>query len=591
MAKPKIPNQKNKYNELNNRLAGYVALVRQIYDVLNLEAAKMAERVGYNGEKAFRFKDYPQLKESVSKIQKRFISDMQTLVYSGISNEWKESNLVQDLMADKVLKAYGATVSGEKYKIYYRDNTDALKAFKERKDRGMNLSTKLWNQSADYKDELEYAISSALEKGTSAVTLSKRISKYLQNFDTLQKDYKAKFGKAVKCKDCQYASVRLARSEINMAYRTAEQKRWEQMDFVVGYEIKLSHAHHNRMPHGDICDDLAGKYPKGFKWTGWHPNDMCYVIPILKTEEEFWADDDVKSKNEVTDTPQQFKDWVSENKERIKKAKARGTLPYFVKNNEIYFQAAKGRLNKKISSYETILESLNTPFKLNNPTYDRLISEQGFDVFDVNKFNSSAISGFDILSFDKALEGICDANGIKIVQKKISFFGKKNINANLLYLGEYNGNLFSLERSFINVEDEKIVRHLKFVLPDDLQGNGISKAVMRELFKQYQQMGVKRVELYANLSVGGYCWAKYGFSAKKFDIINIVETAFTEKRIDRTIYDKAIDYIEKFENEIPMIGLAKTDYGKKLLLNTEWDGFINLTDAKAMEQFYDYLNG
>lgn len=338
MAKPKIPNQKTKYNELNKRLADYVSLVRQIYDTLNLEAAKMADRVGYDGEKPFNFKNYPQLKDGVSKLKKRFVTDLQALIYSGTSKEWKESNLVQDLVADKVLKSYGATIRGDKYKIYYQTNSDALKAFQERKDNGMNLSQKLWNQSENYKEELEYAISSAIQKGTSAVTLSKRISKYLQNFDLLQKDYKQKYGKAVDCNDCEYRSVRLARSEINMAYRTAEQKRWEQMDFVVGYEIKLSHAHHHRMPHGDICDSLAGKYPKDFKWTGWHPNDMCYVVPILKTEEEFWADVDVGSKNEVTDTPKQFKDWVNENKERIKKAKSRGTLPYFVKNNKQYFQ-------------------------------------------------------------------------------------------------------------------------------------------------------------------------------------------------------------------------------------------------------------
>lgn len=330
MAKPKIPNQKTKYNQLNKRLSDYVALVRKIYDVLNLEAAKMAERVHYNGDKPFRFRDYPQLKDSVLKLKNKFSTDMQALIYSGTSREWKESNLVQDLIADKVLKAYGATVRGEKYKVYYQPNSDALKAFQTRKDNGLTLSQKLWNQATNYREELEYAISSAIQKGTSAVTLSKRISKYLQDFDLLEKDYKQKYGKAVNCHDCEYRSIRLARSEINMAYRTAEQTRWQQMDFVVGYEIKLSHAHHHRMPHGDICDELAGKYPKDFKWTGWHPNDMCYVIPILKTEEEFWADEDVTSKNVVNDVPEPYKLWVVNNQDRILKSRSK---PYFLRDN------------------------------------------------------------------------------------------------------------------------------------------------------------------------------------------------------------------------------------------------------------------
>lgn len=48
MVKPKIPNQKKKYQELNTRLNKYVALVEQIYDTLNLEAAKAVSRTNYS---------------------------------------------------------------------------------------------------------------------------------------------------------------------------------------------------------------------------------------------------------------------------------------------------------------------------------------------------------------------------------------------------------------------------------------------------------------------------------------------------------------------------------------------------------------
>ncbi len=128
--------------------------------------------------------------------------------------------------------------------------------------------------------------------------------------------------------------MRLARTEINMAYRTAEQTRWKQFDFVVGYEVKTTqNGHHVE----DICDLLAGKYPKDFVFKGWHPQCMCYAIPILKTEEEFWADDSensTESVNEVTDLPDNFKEWIRDNEERIEKATERGTLPYFIKDNQ-----------------------------------------------------------------------------------------------------------------------------------------------------------------------------------------------------------------------------------------------------------------
>ena len=345
MAKPKIPNQKKKYQELNGRLNRYVALVEQIYDTLNLEAAKAVSRTKYspNSDKPFKWSDYPQTKKQIDDIQKHFVEDINATIYRGTTEEWKNSNEAQDLIANKVLIAYNAQVDREKYKVLYQTNSDALKAFQSRKDKGFNISAKLWQQSMIYKEELEAAISCAIQKGTSAVTLSKQISKYLLDFPLLQKDYKDRYGSAEHIQDCEYRSIRLARSEINMAYRTAENERWKQMDFVVGYEIKLSSSHHSRMPHGDICDTLAGKYPKDFTWTGWHPNDLCYKVPILKTEEEFWewdgrSDVSTESINEVKDVPDEFKKWVLENHQKIEKAQKRNTLPYFLRDNKSIVQ-------------------------------------------------------------------------------------------------------------------------------------------------------------------------------------------------------------------------------------------------------------
>ena len=114
------------------------------------------------------------------------------------------------------------------------------------------------------------------------------------------------------------------------------------MDFVVGYEIKLSSNHNCKgVKTGhfyDICDELAGKYPKNFKWSGWHPMCRCYKIPILKTEEEFWAWDgrsDLPSEsvNAITRMPYKFDKWVSSNLDRILSAQERNTLPYFLRNN------------------------------------------------------------------------------------------------------------------------------------------------------------------------------------------------------------------------------------------------------------------
>lgn len=382
MAKPKTPNQKRKYGELNKRLAKYVMLVESIYEDLNLEAAKIVGITDFtiDSDRTFMWSDYPQTRKRIRDLQERFVEDIGAVIYSGTSEEWKNSNEVQDLLANKVLQTYGATIGKKNYEILYQPNNDALKAFQQRKDKGFTISDKLWNQSTLYKQELEEAISCAIQKGTSAIILSKQISKYLLDFPQLQKDYKERFGKASRSMDCEYRSIRLAASEINMAYRQAENLRWQQMDFVVGYEIKLSNNHTcNGKPFQDICDILAGKYPKDFQWTGWHPLCRCYKIPILKTEEEFWEWDGrneatTASVNEVKDVPDAFKKWVLDNQERISTAKKRNTLPYFLRDNKSVYQkitveSSISEIVKRASSVGDEVQSIAERIAIKNGGY------------------------------------------------------------------------------------------------------------------------------------------------------------------------------------------------------------------------------
>lgn len=344
MAKPKLPSQKSLYKSLNKRLAVYVTLVHNLYDRYNLKAAQIALDAGYEGDGEFHFDDDAVSRKLIRDVQRDFVDDMQSIIYSGITKEWRESNRIQDLIADKVLSFYDVTnKKGEKYRRYYQTDSGAYRAFNARRDRGLNLSKTLWSQAEDYKTALEETISLSIQKGTSAITLSKKISQYLKDFDKIRDDYTERFGKASRVKNCEYRSIRLARSEINMAYRTAEQERWKRMDFILGYEIKLSKAH----KHEDICDCLAGKYPKDFKWTGWHPNDMCYAVPIIMSDEEFWGFDedgnDVEATpNYVDDVPIGMKQWVTSHKSYIKFAESRGTLPYFYSQNN-------GTLSKYLS--------------------------------------------------------------------------------------------------------------------------------------------------------------------------------------------------------------------------------------------------
>lgn len=363
MPKPKIPNSRKAALEHRKRIERYTALINQLYDKLNKEAAKIALSTGHDPAAQFLWSDYPETRKALKDLQEQYVSEMTGIVMAGTSAEWKESDLVQDLVAQKLLKAYtGTTKAGDEYARYFQTDPDALKAFQQRKAGGMNLSQRVWNLSEQYKTELEMALSAAIEPGTSAMELAADIKTYLNEPDKMfrrfrykdeegnwQRNWKQKVtdadgkvhfidadpkayhpGRGVYRSSARNAQ-RLARTEINMAYRAAEQERWKSFDFVVGYEVKITQ---NGKHVEDICDCLKGKYRKDFKFMGWHPQCMCYTIPILKTEDEFFDDDDdAKSVNEVEDVPQGFKDWIKDNEERIERAEKRGTLPYFIRDN------------------------------------------------------------------------------------------------------------------------------------------------------------------------------------------------------------------------------------------------------------------
>lgn len=127
-----------------------------------------------------------------------------------------------------------------------------------------------------------------------------------------------------------------------MAYRESDWQRWQSLDFVVGFEIVRSN--HEPLCDCDICARLIGRYPKTFKFVGWHPQCMCYAIPILMDEETFDENElgDLKAAlrgttykhkqaaNTVADVPDSFKAWV---KDHIEAQKGWSSTPYFIRDN------------------------------------------------------------------------------------------------------------------------------------------------------------------------------------------------------------------------------------------------------------------
>lgn len=193
----------------------------------------------------------------------------------------------------------------------------------------------------------------------------------------------------------QQNAMRLARTEMNIAYRTADYDRQQDLDFVVGIEVHLSGNHTCKGVKGefhDICDELQGRYPKDFKFTGWHPNCRCYTTTILKTPEEFKADEErimrgeeptEESRNQVTDVPNNFKRWLEENEERIANARR---LPYFLRDNGVRTNGEYElkTFNQPESVVLTTLISSNLSERIKE--YERYIKDKEYKDVEIDRY-------------------------------------------------------------------------------------------------------------------------------------------------------------------------------------------------------------
>lgn len=378
MAKGKYLSGKQLQQALFKRTEGYAANVRAIYNDSLGRIIEIVKGTELEPGVPFSFSEYGYTDE-VQPILRNMYSRVYQEIRTGVQNEWLLSNENNDELVKSVFGE--KSIEDHHFARYFLRNKEAMDAFFARKTDGLDLSQKVWKYTSQYKGELEGALDLAIGEGTPANQLASKIQQYLQDPDRWYRRFRVKIGededgnpiygriwkrRIFDPEDGIYKWIddnpkhyhpgqgvyrssyrnaqRLARTETNIAYRSADFERWQQLDFVIGIEIKLSNNH----PITDICDLLKGIYPKGFKFTGWHPNCRCYMVPVLASQEDIDKMLDkimdgeepgklsVSPSDEVTEAPEVFKKWLEDPKtqERMEKAQAKGTLPYFIKDNQ-----------------------------------------------------------------------------------------------------------------------------------------------------------------------------------------------------------------------------------------------------------------
>lgn len=360
-----------KLNKYDLRHQQHLYEIQELIDDIYAQAAREAAQIGaalpdFDPDRLFSFADYPSTRKKVNRLLQGLKTRLTAAVVNGVISAWTLANNKNNELCRYVFGDNIGKLSGAQYRRYFNNNETARDAFIARKTAGLNLSDRVWKYTTQFKREIELGLDVGIRQGMSADEMSRVLRQFLKYPDKLFRRVRegvdsegnpifrlsraaSEFHPGQGVYRSSYKNARrLAATETNMAYRTADYDRWQQLDFVVGQLIEPSKTNH---PVPDICDDLSGNYPKDFKFTGWHPHCRCHVISILKSTEEMIEDNKrilrgeeptVTSVNTVSKPPKVFNDWIKDNRER---AKGWANMPYFVRENPKYVS------NFKVDTY------------------------------------------------------------------------------------------------------------------------------------------------------------------------------------------------------------------------------------------------
>jgi len=237
----------------------------------------------------------PVIKQTINDNLKILQRDLKNYLQQESLSAWNLSNDKTDKLVSNYLE--GTAINKIAKEGMFNRNLDAFQEFQKRKVAGMGLSARVWKVCDMTRDQLKMYVETGIATGRSAARVSQDVRQFLKNPDARFRRVrdpetgKLKLSKPMKnfhpgqgvYRSAYKNAIRMTRTETNMAYRLADMNRYRKLDFITGYEVRLSANH----PEFDICDYMIGQYPKTFTFSGWHPNCFCYVVPVMLSKKEF----------------------------------------------------------------------------------------------------------------------------------------------------------------------------------------------------------------------------------------------------------------------------------------------------------------
>lgn len=484
-----------------HNVSRYVRQINDLYRALTQEAAAIGVSVSdFNPNKPFSFTDYPQTKKRLDNLLDKLQRNVQAIIVNGIESEWTLSNNKNSELARRVFGNNIGKLSQVQYRKYFSTNDSAREAFLSRKTSGLTISDRVWKYTDQFKEEIELGLDIGIRNGLPADKLARELRQYLQEPNKLFRRVRDEHGQLQLSKNAkafnpgagmyrssQKNAERLARTETNMSYREADNERWKQFDFIVGYEVRRSN---NPYPC-PMCEALAVKYPKTFKFSGWHPQCRCMAIAIMKTPEELFEENQqilngertsTGSVNEVKEMPEEFKKWVQDNEERIVIANNKGTLPLFLKENR---SAWREYTSIELINHQTIGKTTNYASLLNTKS-EKIANQLDAIVTPVNIKSEGRILEKAISSYDGDVARVGDIIRNTFVVEQNNIAGtieaiKRNFNIERIKVKStdmgYTGHLLNVwvhdgVRAEIQINTPQMIyakqKNAKSILGDDL---------------------------------------------------------------------------------------------------------------------------
>ena len=138
---------------------------------------------------------------------------------------------------------------------------------------------------------------------------------------------------------------------------------------------------------------------------------------------------------------------------------------------------------------------------------------------------------------------------------------------------------------------------------------------MRSSMGAYHALGVKNIKMTANIDVGGYAWARYGFVPaswptikrallKRLDAIQDgdfyikgnAQSGRKRRLVEPINSDAAILIRSILESKDPQtlwkiadLKIGDRSLGKDLLLDTKWSGVMDLNNSVTMARCLNYI--